>query len=87
MAAPNKQCGSKTFSAEGQTRDRLFGAERHTHPITVYDEQGSAGYHGKEHIRTTQAELTAKAIELLGLSEGRLSCLLDIGCGSGFSIC
>eukprot|EP01041_Mallomonas_annulata_P001096 gene1097-2130_t len=54
-------------------------------PDLYYDETESRKYDSSSRIINIQADITARAMEMLALPEGRPSFILDIGCGSGLS--
>jgi 18S rRNA (guanine1575-N7)-methyltransferase len=54
-------------------------------PEVFYDGVEARKYTQSSRIINIQAEITARAIELLALPPGRPSYILDIGCGSGLS--
>ena len=54
-------------------------------PELFYDGVEARKYTQSSRIINIQAEITARAIELLDLPPGRPSYILDVGCGSGLS--
>jgi 18S rRNA (guanine1575-N7)-methyltransferase len=52
-------------------------------PETYFSKEAAEHYDRSPRMRKVQRELTERALELLGLSEGRI---LDVGCGTGFSL-
>ncbi len=54
-------------------------------PDLFYDETEARKYNSSSRIINIQAEITQRAIEMLGLEEGKPAYILDIGCGSGLS--
>eukprot|EP00947_MAST-08B_sp_MAST-8B-sp1_P004705 g4705.t1 len=54
-------------------------------PELHYNAKEARDYHGSSRIAQIQADLAARAIELLALPEGQQALLLDIGCGTGRS--
>jgi len=51
----------------------------------VYGGDEAAKYTGNSRIAAIQAEMAARAVELLNLPEGYPGYILDVGCGSGLS--
>lgn len=54
-------------------------------PDLFYDETESKKYNSSSRMINIQAEISARAIEMLGLPDNRPAYILDIGCGSGLS--
>lgn len=54
-------------------------------PDLFYDETEARKYDSSSRMINIQREISNRAIEMLGLPEGRPSYVLDIGCGSGLS--
>jgi 18S rRNA (guanine1575-N7)-methyltransferase len=54
-------------------------------PDLFYNEKEARKYDASSRIVNIQAEISARAIEMLALPEGQPSYVLDIGCGSGLS--
>jgi 18S rRNA (guanine1575-N7)-methyltransferase len=54
-------------------------------PYMFYDDNEAAKYNSSSRMINIQAEISARAIEMLALPEDRPSYILDIGCGSGLS--
>eukprot|EP00607_Mallomonas_marina_P007150 CAMPEP_0182416160 /NCGR_PEP_ID=MMETSP1167-20130531/318_1 /TAXON_ID=2988 /ORGANISM="Mallomonas Sp, Strain CCMP3275" /LENGTH=247 /DNA_ID=CAMNT_0024588659 /DNA_START=139 /DNA_END=883 /DNA_ORIENTATION=- len=54
-------------------------------PELYYDGEESRKYSSSSRIINIQADITARAIEMLSLPKDRPSYILDIGCGSGLS--
>ena len=52
-------------------------------PETYFSKETAEHYDKSPRMRKVQRELTERALELLGLSEGKV---LDVGCGTGFSL-
>ena len=50
-----------------------------------YTDKEAARYDTSQHMNQTQAQMTERAVELLGLSTSKPGAVLDIGCGSGAS--
>ena len=50
-----------------------------------YTDKEAARYDTSQHMNQTQAQMTERAVELLGLSASKPGAVLDIGCGSGAS--
>lgn len=54
-------------------------------PDLYYDEKEARKYNSSSRMVNIQAEISARAIEMLALPTDRPSYILDIGCGSGLS--
>ena len=54
-------------------------------PDLYYDETEAAKYDQSSRIINIQAELSARAIEMLAFDDDKPKYILDIGCGSGLS--
>ncbi|NXJ09894.1 BUD23 methyltransferase, partial [Odontophorus gujanensis] len=54
-------------------------------PELFYDERGARKYRENSRVAEIQAQMAARAVELLALPEGQPCLLLDVGCGSGLS--
>lgn len=54
-------------------------------PELYYDDTEARKYNSSSRIINIQAEITQRAIEMLGLPEDRPCYILDVGCGSGLS--
>lgn len=54
-------------------------------PDLFYNETEARKYHSSSRMINIQAEISARAIEMLDLPPDRPSYILDIGCGSGLS--
>uniref|UniRef100_A0A8C2SUQ3 18S rRNA (guanine-N(7))-methyltransferase n=1 Tax=Coturnix japonica TaxID=93934 RepID=A0A8C2SUQ3_COTJA len=54
-------------------------------PELFYDETEARKYTQNSRVAEIQAQMAARAVELLALPEGRPCLLLDVGCGSGLS--
>jgi len=52
-------------------------------PETYFSKEAAEHYDHSPRMRKVQRELTERALELLGLPEGKV---LDVGCGTGFSL-
>jgi 18S rRNA (guanine1575-N7)-methyltransferase len=59
--------------------------EKENPPELYYDETEARKYDSSTRIINIQSEITQRAIEMLGLPEGKTCYLLDVGCGSGLS--
>ncbi|KAF9212707.1 hypothetical protein BGZ81_005776 [Podila clonocystis] len=59
--------------------------EHQAPPEIVYGGDEAAKYTGNSRIAAIQAEMAARAVELLNLPEGYPGYILDVGCGSGLS--
>eukprot|EP01039_Chlorochromonas_danica_P006803 gene6803-7516_t len=59
--------------------------ELYNPPELFYDDTEAKKYDSSSRMLNIQAEITARAMEMLALPEHRPSYLLDIGCGSGLS--
>ncbi|GAB0197922.1 probable 18S rRNA (guanine-N(7))-methyltransferase [Grus japonensis] len=54
-------------------------------PELFYDEAEARKYTQNSRVVEIQSQMSERAVELLGLPEGRPCLLLDVGCGSGLS--
>ena len=54
-------------------------------PELYYNDKEARKYNSSSRIINIQAEISARAIEMLALPEGEPRFILDIGCGSGLS--
>ena len=59
--------------------------EKSQAPESYYDYNESRKYNSSSRMINIQAEISARAIEMLALPADRPSYILDIGCGSGLS--
>jgi 18S rRNA (guanine1575-N7)-methyltransferase len=54
-------------------------------PELFYDQNEARKYNQSSRMINIQAEISERAIEMLGLPEGKPCFILDVGCGSGLS--
>jgi 18S rRNA (guanine1575-N7)-methyltransferase len=54
-------------------------------PDKFYDHDEARKYNQSTRMINIQAEISERAIEMLGLPEGKPAFILDVGCGSGLS--
>uniref|UniRef100_A0A8C3BY34 18S rRNA (guanine-N(7))-methyltransferase n=1 Tax=Cairina moschata TaxID=8855 RepID=A0A8C3BY34_CAIMO len=63
----------------------VLAAQRGTAQHQFYDEVEARKYTQNSRVMEIQAQMSERAVELLGLPEDRPCLLLDVGCGSGLS--
>ena len=73
------------WSKRWKKRVRMSRPEGSNPPDLFYNEKEARKYDASSRIVNIQAEISARAIEMLALPEGQPSYVLDIGCGSGLS--
>jgi 18S rRNA (guanine1575-N7)-methyltransferase len=72
--------GSQAYAVQDMSRPEAVNP-----PELFYDDSEAKKYDSSSRMLNIQAEITERALEMLGLANDRPHYILDIGCGSGLS--